>query len=394
MTLPAIFRHNFSMTNSEKIVAQINSNVFFKEFTFSKNDFKELDTKQRLEFADNVVWLDKLFFIYQIKEQGSDTAIDKKWFDNKVLKKAVKQIKSTLRYIDNYPEIIIENEKGHNLNITEAKRCTDTKRIIIYSPNDNFSEDLRRQKFYESSEIGFVHLFHYEDYYWICKYLITPTEINQYLNFREDFFLFDKRYSNALPEQYFLGHFLETPQADHFEPKYITNLTNHKADTNKFDISNIMENFAKNIKLVNHQTEYYPIVTEIAKLNRSELTEFKQRVSLCVEKSETAEFIYPYRIYIPRTDCGFVFIPLHSTKAHNWKNALHNLTMAHKYESKAQKCIGVVIFRDKNDLKYFEFYWQYVNADWEHDEEMEQIFKENYPPFRKTKSKQVDNPYK
>lgn len=382
------------MTRSEKILAQINSNIFFKEFTFSKNDFNELDTNQLLEFADNVVWLDNLFFIYQVKEQDSNSMNDKKWFENKILKKAVKQIKSTLGYIATYPEILIENERGHKLNITEANGCIDTKRIIIYWPTETFSEDLRRQKFYESSEIGLVHLFHYEDYDWVCKYLITPTEINEYLNFRENLFSFDKRYSNVLPEQYFLGHFLETPQADHFEPKYITNLKNHKSDTGKFDISNIIENFAKNIKLTNYQTEYYPIITEIAKLNRSELTEFKQRISLSIEKSETQEFIYPYRIYFPRTDCGFVFIPLHSIKAHNWKNALHNLTMAHKYESKAQKCIGVVIFRDKTDLKYFEFNWEYVNSNWEYDEGIEQIFKDNYPPFRKTKSKQIDNRYK
>ena len=51
-------------TNSENIISIINSNVFFKEFTFSKNDFKELDTKQNLEFADNVVWLDDIFFFF------------------------------------------------------------------------------------------------------------------------------------------------------------------------------------------------------------------------------------------------------------------------------------------------------------------------------------------
>jgi len=382
------------MTNSEKIVAQINSNVFFKEFTFSKNDFKELDSNQKLEFADNVVWLDNLLFLYQVKEQDLNSTSDKNWFENKVLKKAVRQIKSTLEYIYSYPEILIENEKGHKLDITEAKECINKKRIIIYHPKDDFPENLRRKKFYDSSEIGFIHLFHHEDYYWVCKYLITPAEINQYLNFREDLYFFDRGYSNALPEQYFLGHFLETTQTDHFEPKYITNLTSHKADLDKFNISNIIENFAKNIKLTNHQTEYYPIITEIAKLNRSELVEFKQRVSLCIEKSETEVFIYPYRIYLPRTCCGFVFIPLHSTKAHNWKNALNNLTLGHKYESKAQKCIGVVIFRDKSDLKYFEFYWQYVNAAWEYDEVMEQLLKDNYPPFRKTKYKQIDNPYK
>ncbi|GHV59918.1 hypothetical protein FACS1894182_14670 [Bacteroidia bacterium] len=51
---------------TENIISKINTNVFFNEFTFSKNDFKSLDLKQQLEFADNVVWLDDLLFIYSI----------------------------------------------------------------------------------------------------------------------------------------------------------------------------------------------------------------------------------------------------------------------------------------------------------------------------------------
>jgi len=381
------------MTQSENIVSQINSNVFFKEFTFSKNDFKELDTNQKLEFADNVVWLDKLFFIYQIKERDTNSTDNIKWFENKVLKKAVKQIKSTLNYISIYPEIIIENEKGHKLDITKAKECEDPKKIIIYSPSDNFPESKRNLKFYESSEIGLIHLFHSEDYYWICKYLITPAEVEEYLNFREDLFLFDKERSNVLPEQYFLGHFLETLDADHFDSAYITNLKNHKPDIQQFDISHIIENFSKNIKLINYQTEYYPIIEEIAKLNRSELIEFKKRISLSIENSEKEEITIPYRIYLPSTDCGFVFIPLHSSKSQHWKTALYNFTMAHKYESKAKKCIGVVIFRDKQQLEYFEFYWQFVKAEWVYDEVIENTLKDNYP-FRKTKIKKFDNRYK
>lgn len=203
------------MTNSESIISQINSNVFFKEFTFSKNDFKELNTNQKLEFAENVVWLDSLFFIFQIKEREPNSEIsDIKWFENKILKKAVKQIKSTLTYISIYPEIFIENEKGHKLDITKAKENFDPKKIIIYLPPSDFPESKRHLKFYESSKIGLIHLFHSEDYYWICKYLITPAEIKEYLNFREDLYSFDRTRSNALPEQYFLAHFLETLDAD------------------------------------------------------------------------------------------------------------------------------------------------------------------------------------
>lgn len=380
-------------TKPENLVSQINSNVFFKEFTFSKNDFKELNSNQKLEFADNVIWLDKLFFIYQIKEREPNSTDDIRWFENKVLKKAVKQIKSTLKYISLYPEIIIENEKGHKLDITKAKKCNNPKKVVIYSPNNDFSESQRYLKFYESSDIGLVHLFHSEDYFWICKYLITPAEIEEYLNFREALFLFDKQQSNTLPEQYFLGHFFETLEADHFDFTYFNNLRVDMSNFSQFDVSGIIEDFNKNIKLINHQTEYYPIVEQIALMNRSELIEFKKRISLSVENCEIEEITLPYRIYLPRTDCGFVFIPLHSSKSHNWKNALYNFTMAHKYQSKAKKCVGVVIFRDRTNLEYFEFYWQFVEAEWVFDEVIEKAMTEDFP-FRKTKVKKVYNRYK
>jgi hypothetical protein len=146
-------------TKSESIVSEINSNVFFKEFTFSKNDFKELSSNQKLEFADNVVWLDELFFIYQIKDRKNDApeTDDRKWFQNKIINKAVKQIKSTLSYISSYPEIIIENEKGHKLNITEAKNSEKVRKIIIYTPNESFPEDLRQKRFHNSSQVGLIY---------------------------------------------------------------------------------------------------------------------------------------------------------------------------------------------------------------------------------------------
>lgn len=382
------------MTHSktERDISKINKNVFFKEFTFSKNDFKALNSNQQLEFADNVVWLDDLFFIYQIKEREGNESGDISWFENKVLKKGVKQIKSTLKYLDTYPEIFIENERGHKLNIAEAKKSNRLRKIIIYTPNLDFPEEYRRRKFYESSEVGSIHLFHSEDYYWICKYLVTPTEVNEYLYFREEFCLTNKRAGNNLPEQYFLGHFLETLKVDHFNAKYINNLKSIDTNSVEFDISFLIENFSKNLTQNNRQ-EYYHIIKEISKLDRSELHEFKKRFVLAIEKCNDENFVSPYRIYVPRTDCGFVFIPLHWTKSGHWKNALQNLTLAHKYEQKAKKCIGVVVFRDKKQAKYFELFWAFIEYKWEYNENTEKLLNENYP-FRKVVTKKIDNRYK
>jgi len=107
---------------TEQIVSEINSIVFFKEFTYSKNDFKDLSTKQKHEFADNVVWIDDILFVFQIKDRNSlEDENDEKWFKNKILRKAVQQVKSTHKYLNSYAQIEIVNEKGHKKNIVEAK---------------------------------------------------------------------------------------------------------------------------------------------------------------------------------------------------------------------------------------------------------------------------------
>ena len=83
--------------NSEQIITTINLNMFYREFTFDKNDFRASDGN-KVELADNVIWLDDLLILIQIKERNhADAKTDQgKWFQNKVLKKAKNQVKNSL----------------------------------------------------------------------------------------------------------------------------------------------------------------------------------------------------------------------------------------------------------------------------------------------------------
>ena len=85
------------MSKTEKYISSINSDFFFKEFSFSKNKFKTPQGKEELELADNFVWLDNYLFIIQIKDRNETAdSSSLKWFQNKILKTAVKQIKNSL----------------------------------------------------------------------------------------------------------------------------------------------------------------------------------------------------------------------------------------------------------------------------------------------------------
>lgn len=82
-------------TESEDLVTRISSNVFYKEFTFHKNNF--ITPRGQKELADNVLWIDDLLFLIQVKERNASevktTVEENKWFENTVLKKAKKSNK-------------------------------------------------------------------------------------------------------------------------------------------------------------------------------------------------------------------------------------------------------------------------------------------------------------
>lgn len=371
------------MTESEKYISELNSNFFFKEFTYSSTKFKFDEKGQELELADNVVWLDNFLLISQIKERNdSGKSSIENWFQNKVLRKAVKQIKDTISYFEIYKEISIPNERGHVLNISEARKLKPIK-LVIYAPKLQFPESLRFQKFYKSKVIGNVHLFHIEDYLWICKYLITPFEIGEYLDFRERLFINHEKELNNLPEQYVLGHYLETLDTSKLNFRYVENLKNLIHDEDEFDISFIIENFKGKIRIEPNSLDYYAIIKELAKLNRADLREFKKRFLLAIEKSKEQDFTLPYRITSLNSKCGFVFVPLEYERRDFWQNAIINLTEAHKYDQKLDKCVGMIVYQHPTE-KYFDVNWCYSESEWKYNEEFDKLLKENYP-FRAVK---------
>jgi hypothetical protein len=163
---------------SENVLNSINTNIFFKEFTFGfQNTIRDYNN-QEIEVADNIVWLEKYCSVYQIKERNVDdkTISFDKWFGNKVLNKAVNQIKRRIKLLNSESEIIIKNNRGHERSLKNLPLAS-LKKIIIYNPYEEIENEYRFLKFKESKTVGLIHLFHLEDYKWISLYLVTPCEV-------------------------------------------------------------------------------------------------------------------------------------------------------------------------------------------------------------------------
>lgn len=366
-------------TSSENIVSRISANVFFQEFTFDKNEFYPNDGKK--ELADTVLWLGDLLFIIQIKERNPSevkSEIDENnWFKNKVLKKAKDQISNSIEYLKKYDSIPIQNIRNQTLDISNANTESINKVIIYMSNSNKLSKEYSNMKFYESSKSGNIHIFEVTDYNWVCRYLITPSEVDEYLKFREQIYLKHKEIITLYPEQYILGHFLNTTDTSRIQPSFIESLNQLNQNYQDFDMSGVLNNFFK--RIVKHRTEnhtdYHLIIQEIALLKRGELTEFKKRFTRIFEDAKTILSPTYYRFTPTRTKCGFVFVALPKNLINQWEIALLNLTELYKYKRKLEKCIGVITYKVGD---YYEINWTLFNSKWIYNKELEElIIKEN-----------------
>lgn len=364
---------------SEKIITQINQNVFFKEFTFDKNDFI-VANNNKVELADNVLWIDDLLIIIQIKEKDNKiegTPIEK-WFENKVLKKAKNQIKNTLRFLDTQRSIAISNGHDQQFEIIRSN-IHQIHNVIIYHPTIAPPETVYKHKFYLSKDKIFIHIFTSEDYSHICRYLITPSELNDYLLFRQNLLLANPN-ASLLPEQYFLAHFFQKPEDMSIVADYITTLPDiceAIEKDNSFYLGGLIKILHDTLK-EKGTLDYIHIVKEFAKLNRFELRAFKERLLQIIQTEVSKHPLIMKRCASLRTNCGFVVMKLNPKNETHHFEALKNFTLIFKYKWKLSKCIGLIV---KHENEYLDLDWCYVESDWKYDDELQALVEQEIAIF-------------
>jgi hypothetical protein len=365
-------------------LASLNEWHFFREFVYSRTTFHPTPERE-VELADNLVWLGDVVIAYQLKERelvdAADAETEKRWFENKVLGKATRQIRDTIKYLSESNAIELRNARGHRFEVT-LDVIREFHKLVVYLPQEQLPAECRCVKYHRSRSAGLIHIISGHEYLGIVRTLLTPTEVADYLAFRaaaisswpDDVPSVSEA---ALVGQYLSGDFEARPSAPYLE--YLRRLE-HRAD--EWDMSGIIAKFPDRITTNNSPTDYYPIVRELALLKRDELREVKRRFQLSLDKARANEFARPYRMAVPRTACGFVFIPVTKELLPRRQVGLTNLTLAHKYDQRLSKCIGVSIADDTKP--WFTAEWCYAEFVWEEDPEMERLLKESNP-FREVK---------
>jgi hypothetical protein len=371
----------------EELVNDLNRVVFYREFSFGRNQFLKEPGVTR-EFADHVVWIGDLVIVFQLKEREvfaeSSAEAEKKWFERKVLGKATKQIRDSLDYLCNVPNIPVMNQRGHTFEL-RSQTANRIVKIVLYKPTDLLPEESRRVRHHLSSTAGFIHVMAWEDYQGVCGILLTPAELEEYFQFRE---LLIGRADNhlALPSeaallgQFLSGH-LDHPPSEDFR-FYLQRL---RHDPSQFEPGLLLRNLGEKIERSEGpegDRGYYRILTEFAKLRRNELKQANIRFSAPLEAVQKGEVYEPTRFLSVDNDCGFIFIAVPPEMVGHRLNGLKNFTTLSKYVTRLTRHVGISFAKEGSD---YLIDWMLADYPWEYERELEEALRLG-DPFRPMKT--------
>lgn len=321
-----------------------------------------------------------------------DESSERHWFQRKVIAKASKQIRDSLRYLGEYEKIHVTNELGHKFDIAQSQ-FTEVLKLIVYLPGLYLPEDCRNVKHYVSETAGFIHVINARDYLEICRTLRLPADILSYLSYRQRVLENYGQEIGRLPEPLFMGQFLSTITDVPPTKESHAYLEAFLQDVESFDLTGLIGSLHHHIEKSENPYEYYQIIQEFAKLPRSMWREIKTRFMLCLEKTKKGEFTLPYRMAFPATDCGFVLIPVDSriVADPNWAtlrvNGVLMLAHANKYDQKLGKCVGISVAKEGEE---YLIDWCLLDFPWAYDPELEQKLADSFP-FREVTEREFDS---
>jgi hypothetical protein len=215
-------------------IANLNTNVFLREFSFSQTRFTPTGRTQ-VELADHVVRIGHLLFLYQLKERDSSaTTTTDKWLKKKVVTRATQQIRATIRLLNSDAPVLVANERGHIFDL--ASRPGDRPfRLVLFKSGDKRTS-LPYPRFHRSASAGFIHIFDALDYFGICQYLLTPIEMAEYLTWRE-VAIQSTADAQSVSEEALLGQYMVEDLNSSPNERYAKALTALYADVSSFDLS-------------------------------------------------------------------------------------------------------------------------------------------------------------
>ena len=216
------------MTGSEISCTNFLIDFFFKEFVY--RDLYYFEGKQKKELCDGLIEFQDSYIVFQIKEKNGSSS--EEWLRKKVYKKAVSQIKDTIRMMSSGNLIEVTNYTGDEIKLKANKRILP---VIIFDSDETEYDGVHVSSVEEGLRINILKM---SDFQKVLEAIQIPYDIVMYLSMRSAYF--DQRFPDLLvtEESDKLTTFSRIENEDGFI-SYYTTVTNR----NKEIMPEAMEGF-------------------------------------------------------------------------------------------------------------------------------------------------------
>ena len=173
------------MTNSEKLLSYFSEIYFYKELVYADLKFTPIGGTE-IELADLIINLEDIILAIQLKERNEkdrtqDKNIEEKWLKKKC-KKAKEQMKDTISYIGS-EKVFFVNARGKKTIINPSAEVIP---LVVFE-NNSISEYEHLLRNHTNDGLT-VNCMSIDDFKLMCKQLLSPIEIIEYLKWREAFY--------------------------------------------------------------------------------------------------------------------------------------------------------------------------------------------------------------
>ena len=370
----------------EDITLHLNANVFTRTFSFSSAQLPVLASPPP-PLADHVVLVDGVGLVMDLCERKGRARLKsaeiERWFANEVLRKGIDRIRHTRDLLRSYDGISLVNSRGHRVSVAPTGLDDVSSLILHRSPR---AGGYVPPRFRKSRKTGFVHIMRDSEYFGIGEHLVTPSELVDYLKFRQEILSRTFPVPPDVSEAALLGQYLFEELDAPADARYETAGRAFRGNPNDWAFSYVLQNLSTQIARRDDESveaTYQRILAELARLQRAELRELKTHLRLSLEAVRADRFELPYRVTCSATQCCFLVLPGSAEFRLRAREALESLALASKYELGLQKQVSVAMWRSGEII---DIDWLYTEGPNVPDETLDRRLEHAYP-FRRTSEK-------
>mgnify|MGYP007069951852 CR=1 FL=1 len=280
------------MTNSERLLSAFSEKIFYKELVYSNLKFTPSGGTE-VELADLIINLEDIVIAVQLKERNENDRTDnlrteERWLHNN-RKNAKRQIAATIKYIREGTSTFV-NSRGMKMGIRQDARIVSL--VVFDNKSIKGYKHLLSYQIQEDEE--HVNCISLPDFQIMCKQLVSPMEIIQYIEWRERFYK-ENGEVNYLITDTENGFFISKPRNNEvLVTQYLYEKYGEETVTGVGDDVVLFNQYIyvlhEHIDFSSEENSNYYIVVFLAHFGLEEIRYFVERVRKGLEMSKKKEF--------------------------------------------------------------------------------------------------------